>query len=50
MKKLFEVAMKRFNLREHSTRFLFDGERIKATDTPDSLGLENDDIVEIMEE
>lgn len=50
MKKLFDVACKRFNLRLAQCRFLFDGEILKETDTPESLEMDSDDLVEIMEE
>ena len=50
MTKLIDVACKKFNLTASQCRFLFDGELIKETDTPQSLDMDNEDIVDIMQE
>ncbi|KAI3405791.2 SUMO2 [Candida oxycetoniae] len=46
MKKVMNAYCRRHGKNPLSTRFLVDGARIQPEDTPDSLGLDNDDIIE----
>jgi small ubiquitin-related modifier len=46
LQKLFDNYCQRQGLSQASVRFLVDGQRVKGTDTPKSLQLEQDDIVD----
>ncbi|KAL0477187.1 small ubiquitin-related modifier sumo2 [Acrasis kona] len=46
--KLMSAFVKRQNVGLGTMRFLFDGKRISEHDTADSLGLEEDDIIDVM--
>ncbi|ODV63292.1 SUMO family protein SMT3 [Ascoidea rubescens DSM 1968] len=46
MKRLMEAFCKRQGKTLESLRFLSDGERVVAEDTPDSLELEDGDVIE----
>ena len=48
MGKLMKVYLDRFDLHERSLRFLFDGRRINEDDTPESLEMETDDVIEVV--
>ncbi|KAJ8516715.1 hypothetical protein ONZ45_g6000 [Pleurotus djamor] len=45
-RKIFEAAEQRFGKDPGTFRFTYDGERIKADDTPGSLGMEDGDQVD----
>jgi len=47
LKKLMEHYCNRVGVRQTEVRFMVDGERIQATDTPDGLGLEDDDLIDV---
>ncbi|GES76375.1 small ubiquitin-related modifier 1-like [Rhizophagus clarus] len=48
LNKLAEVYCERNGLNKEIMIFLFDGVRIGNNDTPDSLGMENDDIIDVV--
>lgn len=48
MKKLMDTYCKKLGVMPNSFRFLFNGERLKDDDTPQSLQMENDDIIDAM--
>ncbi|GHP09788.1 hypothetical protein PPROV_000852300 [Pycnococcus provasolii] len=48
MGKVFAAYASKKSVEQRSVKFLFDGNRIKEDDTPESLGLENDDEVDAM--
>eukprot|EP01105_Mastigella_eilhardi_P004517 TRINITY_DN1602_c0_g1_i1.p2 TRINITY_DN1602_c0_g1~~TRINITY_DN1602_c0_g1_i1.p2 ORF type:complete len:122 (+),score=51.74 TRINITY_DN1602_c0_g1_i1:51-368(+) len=48
LKKLMEAYCKRLSVNEKSVRFLFNGSRITDQQTPNDLGLEDDDIIDAM--
>jgi small ubiquitin-related modifier len=46
LKKLMDAYQSRTGLPANSVRFLFDGERVKDTDTPDTLGMQEGDTID----
>lgn len=50
LKKLMEAYCERLGKQPGSLRFLFDGQRISPNDTPQQLGLQNEDCIEVMVE
>ena len=50
LKKLMEAYCEKLGKQAGSLRFLFDGQRISPTDTPQQLGLQNEDCIEVMVE
>lgn len=48
MKKLMDAYCKKQGVMPNSFRFLFNGERLKDDDTPLTLQMENDDIIDAM--
>ena len=50
LKKLMDAYCQRQGLANNQCRFIFDGERIKDDDTPDSLEMENGDEIDVMVE
>ena len=50
MLKIMKNYAKRLEVPLSSLRFAVDGERIKDADTPASLGLENDDIIDVFQQ
>ncbi|MHA1681010.1 MAG: ubiquitin-like protein [Promethearchaeota archaeon] len=46
--KMFNAYLKRNNLATSSVRFLYDGKRLNNKDTPKSVGMEDDDIVDVV--
>ena len=48
MSKVFSTYAQRKGVQVNSLRFLLDGERIKDTDTPKTLELEDNDQVDCM--
>ncbi|CAI2383127.1 unnamed protein product [Moneuplotes crassus] len=50
LKKLMDAYCQRQGLMVSTCRFIFDGERIKETDTPDSLSMEEGDEIDLMVE
>eukprot|EP01026_Neomeris_dumetosa_P075563 TRINITY_DN799_c1_g1_i1.p4 TRINITY_DN799_c1_g1~~TRINITY_DN799_c1_g1_i1.p4 ORF type:complete len:108 (+),score=19.38 TRINITY_DN799_c1_g1_i1:128-451(+) len=46
-RKLFNAYCQRVSQDLGAVRFVFDGKRIQETDTPASLEMENDDIIEV---
>ena len=48
MKKLMDAYCKKQGILSTSVRFLFNGERLRETDTPMSLQMENNDIIDAM--
>lgn len=46
LKKLMDAYCKRAGVVRESVRFLVDGDRIKEDDTPETLGLENEDSID----
>ena len=48
--KLFKAVRERFGLLNSTITFVFDGRTIQDTDTPHSLDMEEDDLIEIMEQ
>ncbi|KAA6402989.1 MAG: putative SUMO1b protein [Streblomastix strix] len=47
LKKLMDAYCTRENLVPNSVRFLFDGNRLKPTDTPDQLDMEDGDMIDV---
>ena len=47
LKKLMDAYADKQGKTVSSLRFLFDGERINPTDTPDKLGMEHEDIIDV---
>jgi small ubiquitin-related modifier len=50
MMKLKKSYADRTGVSIASLRFLFDGRRINDEDTPKSLGMEDDDVIEVYQE
>jgi len=50
MEKLFNAYCHRTKQNLNSCRFIFEGERLKPGDTPDSLGMEDEETVDVMTE
>ena len=50
LKKLMDAYCQRQGLANNQCRFIFDGERIKEDDSPDSLEMENGDEIDVMVE
>jgi len=50
LKKLMDAYCQRQGLQANSCRFIFDGERIKETDSPQTLEMENGDEIDVMVE
>ena len=50
LKKLMDAYCQRQGLANNQCRFIFDGERIKDDDNPDSLEMENGDEIDVMVE
>lgn len=50
LKKLMDAYCTRQGLSNNQCRFIFDGERIKDDDTPDTLEMENGDEIDVMVE
>ena len=50
LKKLMDAYCQRQGLANNQCRFIFDGERIKDDDTPESLEMENGDEIDVMVE
>jgi hypothetical protein len=46
--KVFKAYCSKIGADVESVRFLFDGTRVKATDTPESLSMDNEDMIEVM--
>lgn len=44
------VYCNRFSLKYDEVRFIYDGQRISNDDTPASLKMDNDDVIEIYQE
>ena len=44
--KIMEIYCNRSGIARRQVRFLFDGQVIKETDTPESLGVEDDDQID----
>jgi small ubiquitin-related modifier len=47
-KKIFEAYLQRVGKAPGSVRFMFDGQRVQAESTPDSLGMEDEDTIDAM--
>lgn len=47
LKKLMDAYAEKQGKSVSSLRFLFDGDRINATDTPEKLGMENEDVIDV---
>ena len=50
LKKLMEACCQRQGLSNNQCRFIFDGERIKDDDTPETLEMDNGDEIDVMVE
>ncbi|CAI2382692.1 unnamed protein product [Moneuplotes crassus] len=50
LKKLMDAYCSRQGLMANSCRFIFDGERLRDTDTPNALEMENGDEIDVMVE
>ena len=50
LKKLMEAYCQRQGLSSNQCRFIFDGERIKDDDTPQTLEMDNGDEIDVMVE
>ena len=50
MQKLMTAYANRQGVQLRAIRFLFDGERIKETDTPKDIGLEDGDSIDVVME
>lgn len=48
LKKLMEAYCARQSLQMDQIRFLFDGNRLRDTQTPDELDMEDDDVIDAM--
>ena len=49
LRKLFGTYCTREGVDPNSVKFVVDGERLEDTSTPDSLDMENDDIIDVMQ-
>eukprot|EP00392_Amoebophrya_sp_AT5.2_P010701 g10766.t1 len=47
LKKLMDAYCQRLGVRVGELRFMVDGERVTAEDTPDALGLNDDDLIDV---
>lgn len=47
LKKLMEAYCQRVGVRLGEVRFMVDGERVNETDTPEGLGLGDDDLIDV---
>ncbi|CAI2381917.1 unnamed protein product [Moneuplotes crassus] len=50
LKKLMDAYCSRQGLMANTCRFIFDGERLRETDTPNSVEMENGDEIDVMVE
>ena len=50
MKKVFGAYAQRKGVDEKTLRFMLDGDRVGDNDTPDSLELEDNDQIDVMQE
>jgi len=50
LKKLMDAFCDRQGKNANSVRFLFDGQRVQANDSPDTLGMEDGDTLEVHQE
>ena len=50
MRKLIDAYCKRQGVASNNVRFLFDGENIKADDTPDKLEMDEGDCIDVMQQ
>ncbi|KAK9456908.1 ubiquitin-related domain-containing protein [Dipodascopsis uninucleata] len=50
LKKLMDTFCERQGKARSSLRFLYDGERVQETDTPDVLGMQDGDTLEVHQE
>ena len=50
MTKVLDAYAKKQGVERTQLKFLFDGEKVKADDTPDSLGMSEDDILDAVVE
>ena len=50
LSKLMKTFCERQGVGYNSVRFLFDGERIRANDTPADLEMEDGDVIDLAEE
>ncbi len=50
LKKMIDSYCSKFGLQAKSVRFIFEGERIKESDTPEILGMEDGDEIDAMVE
>ncbi|KAJ1913498.1 SUMO protein smt3 [Tieghemiomyces parasiticus] len=50
LRKLMETYCERAGKSSNSVRFLYEGERIQATDTPDKLDMQDEDTIDVMVE
>ena len=48
LKKFMEAYCNGQSLRMDQVRFLFDGNRLSETQSPDELELEDDDVIDVM--
>jgi small ubiquitin-related modifier len=48
LKKLMEAYCARQSLQMEQIRFLFDGNRLRDSQTPDELEMEDDDVIDAM--
>ena len=48
--KLMNAFCQRQGVDQKSVRFLFDGERVRENNTPDELGMEDGDVIDVMVE
>lgn len=46
--KVFNAYYEKKGLNASTTRFLFDGQRINDGDTPESLGMQDDDVIDAL--
>ncbi|KAL3314590.1 Small ubiquitin- modifier 3 [Cichlidogyrus casuarinus] len=49
LKKLMNAYCTRLGVKLSSVRFIFDGDTIKDSDTPDALDMHNDDTIEVFQ-
>lgn len=47
LKKLMEAYCQRVGIRSQEVRFMVDGERVTQEDTPEALGLSDDDLIDV---
>ncbi|KAK9474784.1 ubiquitin-related domain-containing protein [Dipodascopsis tothii] len=50
LKKLIDTFCERQGKSRSSVRFLYDGERVNESDTPDALGMQDGDTLEVHQE